>query len=244
MRTLKDIYEAALIEIAKEGAPVFHLREFNHYVREAVNEVVDDLLMAFETGQKVLDYLKGIKRTVNINTFNPGAYLNSVSFDLPADYRHLTGLIVNYNVTSTIYDDCYEVGSVINKGSKRLDSDTYVSIINDPYQKDRYDRPYHITIGNRIELLTGVHPGITTSSVTLDYIKVPERLTLTQDQAFNETTDTSQVLEFDEITNRKILDKTTLKLLEKFGDPRIQSNPVIQQVNPPADVMPRQPQQG
>jgi hypothetical protein len=243
MRTLKELYEGALIEVDKVGAPSFHLREFNYYVNEAMSEVIDDLYIAFETNQKVLDYLKSGKKTEEISAFTPGVYPDSLVFALPDDYRHLTNLIIYYRVDKPIFDDCYETDDIITYGSARISSDTYASIISDPFQRPRFKRPYHIITDSRCFILTGSHPSLEVEKVTLDYLKEPERLVLTQQQAFQDTQDTSQLLEFDKITNRKVLDKLVMKLLEKFQSPRLNTQPVIQQIAPQIDAMPPQMQQ-
>jgi len=126
MQTLKELYEAVLLEVRKEGVPSFHLREFNHYVNNAINQVVDDALVAFETTQRSLDYLKRLKRVykATMSDFTAGFYPESISFALPNDYKQLTNLIITYKVNSTFFDDCYNTGDLIRYGSKRLDSDT------------------------------------------------------------------------------------------------------------------------
>ena len=240
--TVKDIFEGALIEIRKEGAPDFHLREFNYYVNEAASEVVDDLYIAFETGQKVLDYLKGIKKTnrydaTDASVVTPGEYPSSVRFALPDDYRHLTNLLITYKVTGDVYDDCYPPDSIFSYGSKRLDSDTYAVIVSNPYLRPRYFQPYHMIASNQCFLITGDHPGIELTTISMDYLKTPKRLAITYQQAYQDTQDFSDDIEFDDITARKILDKLIMKLLERYGNPRLNTNPQIQQIQPMADIM-------
>lgn len=238
--TEKQLYEGALIEVNKEGAPSFHLREFNYYANEAASEVIDDLYIAFETGQKVLDYLKGIKRTFEVPEadLNPGIYDDSEVFTLPSDYRHLTNLIVKYEVDQPIYDTCYQVGDIFSYGSQRLDSDTYASIISDPFARPKYHKPKHIIVDNRLYILTGAHAGLNVTKVVMDYLKTPKVINLTYQQAFQDTIDNSAQMEFDEITNRKILDKLVLKLLEKFRDQRAGSQPQVNQIQQMPDIMP------
>lgn len=238
--TEKQLFEGTLIEVNKEGAPPFHLREFNHYANESVSEVIDDLYIAFETGQKVLDYLKGIKRIFEVSDadLSPGIYDDSFVFTLPADYRHLTNLLIKYKITAPVFDACYQVEDIITYGSKRLDSDTYASIVSNPFGRPKYYEPKHIIVDNRIYLLTGAHTGIEITSVSMDYLKIPKVINLTYQQASQDTIDNSAQLEFDDITNRKILDKLVLKLLEKFQSQRLATQPGINQVQQMPDIMP------
>jgi len=249
--TTKELYEGVLTEVAKEQSPHIQLYEFNHYANEAVSDFVDDIYIAFEASQKSLDYLKAIKRTINITTagvpdpenatltiqLNPGDYPDSNRFDLPSNYRHLTNLIVNYNVSQPIFNTCYEVGDRFQYGSKRLDSDRYSSIIADPWNRPRYFRIYHSILDQECYVFSGVHPGLDIESVQMDYLKTPKRINITLQQAFQDTIDNSEVLEFDDIASRKILDKIVQKILERNQDPRTSSHSQINQLQPPADVI-------
>lgn len=250
--TTKELYEGVLTEVRKEQAPHIHLREFNHYANEAASEFVDDIYIAFETNQKSLDYLKAIKSTISVNeagvadpadpgltiTLNPGDYPDSLRFDLPSNYRHLTSLVVNYLVEEPIFDLCYEVDDRFQYGSKKLDSDTYSSIIADPFNRPRYDRVYYSILDKECYVFSGVHNGLAVESVRMDYLKTPQRINITLQQAFQDTVDTSDELEFDDISARKILDKIVQKILERNMDPRTQSHSQINQSpQPQPDVM-------
>lgn len=250
--TTKELYEGVLTEVRKEQAPHIQLKEFNHYANEAASEFVDDIYIAFETNQKSLDYLKAIKRTINITTagvadpvdgnltiaLNPGDYPDSLRFDLPTNYRHLTNLVVNYLVEEPIFDTCYEVDDRFQYGSKKLDSDTYASIIADPWNRPRYFRVYHSILDQECYVFSGVHEGLVVESVQMDYLKTPERINITLQQAFQDTVDTSAELEFDDISARKILDKIVQKILERNMDPRTQSHTQINtSPQPQPDVM-------
>lgn len=258
MMTVRDIYEGVLIEVRKENFPHIQLRDFNHYLNEAVSEIIDDVYIAFEMNQKSLDYLKAIKKTIKIDTTEKtipdcedgiqlvsgeGLYKGSVKFCLPCDYRHLTGVVVKYDIVGSIPDDCYENGDIIEHGSKRIDDDTFASIVNDPFQRPRYFEPKHAIIGNELFVSVGQQLPLTTSlgtkvnSVLFSYLKTPKRYTLTYNQSFQDSVDTSQKLEFDEITNKLILDRVTQKVLERNMDQRTQSHTQINKIQTRQDVL-------
>ena len=204
--TAKELFEGYLIETVKEESPQYHLREFNFKLNRVINEFVRNIVVSFEQNQMSLDYLKALKRTQEFTTFLPGLK-GGVKYTLPSDYRHLTNCIVFWNITAPIIDECYEVGNVINFKSNRLDSDTQAAITRDHWLRPRYFRPFHQMSDNEVEILSGIHPGVEMAKVVMDYIKTPEKITLTNTQAFQDTIDTSQVLEFDEIaaiTNLKV----------------------------------------
>lgn len=251
--TVKELYEAVLTEVKKEQAPHLQLYEFNHYVNEAASEFIDDVYIAFEANQKSLDYLKAIKRTLNIpndgtgipdpvdNTLNivlqPGEYPDSDKFDLPRNYRHLTNLVLVYRVTDEILQTCYEIDDIFQYGAKRLDSDRYAAIIADPWQRPKFYNPYYSILDQECYVFSGIHQGLEIESVRMDYLKTPKRINITLQQAFQDTVDTTEELEFDDIASRKILDKTVMKILERNSDPRTSSHAQINQLQPQADVV-------
>lgn len=257
--TVKEIYEGVLIEVRKENFPHIHLRDFNHYLNEAVSEIIDDIYIAFEKNQKSLDYLKAIKQSVIIDAtgavVDPGdpnksltlvqasEFPGSVKFNLPSNYRHLTGLVVKYKVNSAIPDDCYETGNQFQYGTKRLDDDTFSSIIADPFQRPRYFEPKHAIRGSQCYVLVGVNNPLQTTTplqildVSLSYLKTPQRYTLTISQANSDIADGSATMEFDDITNRLILDRIVQKILERNMDQRTQSHTQINRIQTRQDVL-------
>ena len=267
--TVKQLYEGVLIEVRKENFPHLHLRSFNHYLNEAVSEIIDDVYLAFEKTQKSLDYLKAIKRTLVINnsavdglentpdpastedtqlpelniTTGVGTFDNTVKFKLPSDYRHITNLIVKYKVNSKINDDCYEAGNEFQYGSKKVDDDTFASIIADPFQRPRYFGAKHAIINDEVFVFTGQKNILMNSvplqlkTVTFSYLKIPKRYILTLSQAESDIVDASDDMEFDDITNRLILDRLILKILERNMDQRSASNNQISKIQTRQDVL-------
>lgn len=64
--------------------------------------------------------------------------------------------------------------------------------------------------------------------VSIDYVKVPQEIKLTQEQVdLNE--DTSQVMEFPEYVCNEIINEMVHVIMERTGDPRLQSHPVVTQ---------------
>lgn len=233
--TVKELWKGFLIEAVKEESPHFHLREFNYYANRAVSNFVWDVYVAFENSQASLDYLKALKRTHFATDFNLTEKGN-VKFLLPDDYRHLTNCIIKYEVTAPIIDECYQVGDIIEFNSKRLSSDTEAMTLRNQFLKPIYYRPYHQIVDNECEIFTGVHPGLQVLSVRIDYLKTPEKLLLTQTQAFTDTLDTSQEMEFDEITCEKILSKLITMVLERNLDPRTGSQRDVNRLDLPPET--------
>lgn len=237
--TLKELFEHVLIDVKKEQSPHLHLREFNFILNETISEFVDDVWFAFETNQKTTDYLKPLKRFKEYT--HPNIYLgifkDSNKVDLPEDYRHISAVKVGYEVVSQISDACYSVGTVFEYPCKKTTADQLAMIEPDPFQRPKYHNPYFSILGDELFLHTGKHVGIDIKYVFIEYIKQPEILTLTYQQAFQDTIDTSQVLEFTREGAYKIKDKLVVKMLEKDGSPRLKSYYETNLVQPPQDTL-------
>ena len=77
-------------------------------------------------------------------------------------------------------------------------------------------------------------------AVYVDYIKTPQYVRLSQRQ-FDSDRDTSQVLEFPPYVCQEILNILIRLLLENYSDPRIQTNPAINQtIAPPVQMQAQQ----
>lgn len=261
IRTVKQLYEAFLVNIRKEQSPTLHLRDFNYHINDVISDVIRDIALGFEANQKSLDYLKGIKKLVTIpaspGTFvdpndtaatpttlqlNPGGLFpggtpGSLSTPLPFDYRHFTGAVICYEATADIIDACYPANTEFQFPTKRLSADQISAIIGDLFLTPRYDNPYHTIIDNSIYFVTGDHPNVDIKEVQFQYLKTPQEVTLTQADAFNQTQDNSQVLEFDEHMNYEILMRLVQRIMERNGDPRTQSYTQVSREQPPADAV-------
>lgn len=237
IKTVKDLYEYTLTSVNKEGIPHIHLTEFNRFANEAVVELERELYMLFETSQNALDHLRPLRTTATYSTLTASLdYQNAVQFDLPADYRRLTGMRVAFKVTGPVYDRCYSVGDIFDYPVKRLDDDTHASIVADPFQRPAYHNPYYKMLGDVVHVLTGAHTNIDVFRIYFDYLKEPAEVNITFQQAFQDTIDNSANMEFNTDMNDKIKDRIVQKILEKNRDQRLQSNVSVEQPRAQQDV--------
>lgn len=230
--TAKELFEGLLMEKKKEESPHFHLREFNYYANEVIYEWIDGIVLAFqnEKNQNVLDVIKSIKRYNEFTAFTPSLKGN-FKFTLPPDYRHLSNLIVFYKVLEPIVDKCYPVSdTLIDFKALQMSPNLEASTKQDSFTRPRYFRPYYSIVGNECEIHTDFNVNINGSGaldlvkVRMDYIKTPVSINLTYDQAYNDVTDRSQVLEFDELTCRHIRKLLVQRVMERDSDPRLQTH--------------------
>lgn len=66
------------------------------------------------------------------------------------------------------------------------------------------------------------------NEVHVDYLKTPQYIRITQDQ-LDLTEDTSQILEYPDYVCYEIINELVKLLLENASDPRLQSNPIVNQ---------------
>ena len=259
--TVKSLYEAFLVNIRKEQSPHLHLRDFNYHINDVISDVIRDIALGFEGNQKSLDYLKAIKKVVEVpvapNSFvdpadtsptpvtlqlnpsslYPGGTPGALVSPLPFDYRHFTGAIVCFEAVVDIIDDCYPAGEEFYFPTRRYSADDRSATIADLFSAPRYYQPGHAIIDKSIHIITGNHPGIDIKNVQFEYLKTPAKVTLTQQDAFNQTEDNSQVLEFDQHMNYEILMRLVQRIMERNGDPRTQSYTQVSREQPPADAI-------
>jgi hypothetical protein len=79
--------------------------------------------------------------------------------------------------------------------------------------------------------------------VQIDYIKMPEYVLLDDIDLFSAGADSSQVLEFPDYLKNEMVKRVSMYLLEKTGDPRIQTQPAMNQEIPVVPMNMQQQQQ-
>ena len=184
--------------------------------------------------------------------------------DLPSDYFHMLNCLVEYQVKKNY--KCYTVNDPVYFGAKRLTADKYSQIINNYYLRPSYKNPYfyiHHTndalppanptspnipevqenarfgggVTTKVEIRYGKDNSLfELKKVYIDYLKVPRRIVLTQ-QEIDLVEDTSQVIEFPDYLCQEIIRELVKLLLENASDPRLQTNiPVNQVIAPPPQM--------
>lgn len=84
----------------------------------------------------------------------------------------------------------------------------------------------------RMEIRCGKDEGYELRNISVDYLKTPQQLELTQDQ-LDSVEDTSQILEWPDYMCYEIINELAPLILENSGDPRLQTNTVINQTIAP-----------
>ena len=214
---LREIYEYILIESHKLNAPNLKLFEFNYYINKAINQVVNKIYNIYDTTQQTSDDLRVlVKNNVDVT-----------SGELPPDYLHLLNCICTFEATDK-YKNCIKKGDVIQVVATKATSDSWGQILQDAYNKPSYKKPYYkIVNGNRLAIIYGNHP-FELKSVSIDYLKIPTKMELTQNQV-DMINDTSSDMEFPDYINQEIINELVHLVMERVSDPRLSTNLQITQ---------------
>ena len=158
--SIRDIYEAVLVEMNKENAPNILLEDFNLFLNKAINQYVNKRYNIYEINQQVTDDLSVLKGTVvytNKPTTNPMAhsfnenstlypgssniYKGIYQFVLPEDYFHILNFTCTFEVQKNYR--CYDKDDIFEIGATKLTADSWNTIVNNFWNKPTYRRPYY-----------------------------------------------------------------------------------------------------
>lgn len=135
--------------------------------------------------------------------------------------------------------------------AKRLKDDTEGAIYDNVWMEPKYNRPYYditnsldylLPFGESrnsatVEIKLGNLPSsMSVSYISLDYLKLPKIINVTEDDLYGISTDNSQILEFPETLRTKFITGVTEGLLEYANNPRTQTLPQISNDIPPIPV--------
>lgn len=160
----------------------------------------------------------------------------SFEFELPDSYYHTTDVIVNYTVVNdSLKCKGYRQGDTFSIDADRIPAGQLKLIQSKPFLMANYRRPYYFILNAqgksvpKMRIMAGnISPTFEFQSIDVFYVKLPSKLTLTQDQ-IDSTSDTSDEMEFNDPQVREIIKECTTLLLATWGDPRIQSKPIVDQ---------------
>lgn len=235
-----DLYDAALVEINKLEAPSMLLEDYNYLINKAVQQYTNKKYNTFEINQQSTDDLNFLRRSVTLDITSkdenqaPGEDLYH-SAELPNDYLHMLNAIVTFNKNYEDKSACKnKVKESLNVLCRRLTSDQFPNILVNAYLRPDYTRPYFFLHENgsnksEVEFRTGSIKKYKPSKVYIDYLKVPERIKITDKLLNPDEEETPTELEFPDYVAYEVINEFTKLLLENSGDPRLQTNNAINQ---------------
>ena len=146
--TVRQLWEATLIELNKVQAPSLLLEDYNYFINKAVYQYVNKKYNIYDVNQQTTDDIRVLKATTKIlvdsenKNKNPDSlYGSTYEFDLPKDYLHILNCICEYKVNKPF--KCYDSGTIVHFKANRLTADLYGEILNNYYMRPSYKRPYY-----------------------------------------------------------------------------------------------------
>lgn len=233
-----DLYDAALIEINKLEAPSMLLEDYNYLINKAVQQYINKKYNIFEINQQSTDDLLFLRKSITLDITSidenqaPGEDLYHCT-KLPNNYLHILNAVMIFEKNYTDKSPCKDkIKNSLNVLCRRLTSDQFPNILVNAYLKPDYTRPYFFlhdngTSNSELEFRTGSIKKYKPSKVYIDYLKTPEYITITEDVL--DGTSNPHELEFPDYVAYEIINEFTKLLLENTGDPRLQTNNMVNQ---------------
>lgn len=144
--TIREVYQALLIELNKEQAPSMLLADFNYFCNKAIQQCINKQYNVYDVNQQTSDNLRVLSTTAKLTPTYDDFYGERIAvIELPLDYFHLLNCICSYKRTGP--NKCNQSGSV-QYSAKRLTSDMWSQVQRNYYNRPTYKRPYYF-IHNR-----------------------------------------------------------------------------------------------
>ena len=144
--TARQIFEFALVELNKVKAPSLLLEDYNYFINKAINQYINKIYNSYDVDQQKTDDLRVLKGTTKLNTVVQADYGQSNLFGstyetyLPDDYLHILNCVAEYEILKNF--KCYDAGTRMHFGVKRLTADMFSQVINNYYMRPSYKNPY------------------------------------------------------------------------------------------------------
>lgn len=247
--TIRQCFEACLIELDKVQAPSLLLEDFNYLLNKSIQKYFNKRYALFERNQQLTDDLRVLTRTKKLTkkttTSAIGSYNtcgDTISFLLPDDYVHILNCICEFNIKNDS-KSCSDEEKVLYTGASKLTSNEWSQVITNYYMRPSIKQPYYYI--QNIEDPT-VITGLTWNNngtrygnsqipqleikcgngnlncIYIDYLVAPKHLELTQED-LDKIDDDTDALEFPDYVVYEIINELVLTILENQKDPRIQS---------------------
>lgn len=252
--TVRDLYDAALIEINKLEAPSMLLEDYNYLINKAIQQKVNKSYNLYEINQQSTDDLLALRVTAKLKVQVTDDKIpnekRNYFCNIPSDYWHILNCTVQFEESDN-KNQCNKASNSNSSVARKLTSDLYPSIINNAYFKPSPKNPYYRVIktgtseldttlnsllnpcsNNDEKVILDLRCGDTDRYkpcyVYIDYLKIPDHVELSHQDLESEIDNTS-VMEFSDYVCYEIINEFVKLLLENASDPRLQTNIPINQ---------------
>ena len=244
--TIRDLYDAALIEINKLEAPSMLLEDYNYFINKAIQQYINKAYNRYEINQQATDDLLSLRSSASpdITTVN-----DESTAMLPDNYWHVLNCVIEFEKTGST-TGCKSESKNMLQPARKLTAEIYPAIINNAYFKPSYKNPYYSinsrTVENNIldSIINPCDDKIETEknvklnlmvgkvkyepiTVFVNYLRTPEKVYLKEDDLYGE--DRTKEMEFPDYVCYEIINEFVKLLLENTADPRLSTNVPINQ---------------
>lgn len=147
MTTVKQIFEATLVELSKVQAPPIKLYEFNYYINKVIQQYVNKIYNMYDINQQITDDIRVLKSEAFLTPFDIKKTIGTKEIFkgseiyLPLDYLHLLNCVCIFELLQN--KNCWDKGDIIEIPAIRLTADSWNQIATDIYNKPTPLRPYY-----------------------------------------------------------------------------------------------------
>ena len=244
--TVLEAYRACLVELNKVQAPSLLLEDFVYLFNKGIQQYINKKYQMFELTQQATDDLRFLTKSIKVSDLqlHDGNDVFGTSYDciLPRDYVHMLNVICEFEKLNPKCEKC----PTFRVGAKKVTSNQWPTIITNHYMQPSVKQPYYYIIniddptlyvgstGIRdansyipsMQIKCGNDSKTFLKAVYIDYLRAPQKVSLTQEE-IDSVVDRSQILEFSDQVNYKIIDETIALIMENNSNPRIQTYPAI-----------------
>lgn len=149
--SLRELYEACLIELQKESAASMLLEDFNHFANKAVQQYINKRYNIYDTSQQVTDDLRALNTTailtpIQITEDDDIQYLNinmegTFVVEIPEDYWHILNCVCYY--TPNNGKRCKAKDSIKRAKATKLTADMVNEVMDNYWNKPSISKPYY-----------------------------------------------------------------------------------------------------
>lgn len=140
--TVREVYEAMLIELNKEQAPSMLLEDFNYFCNKAIQQYINKQYNVYDVNQQTSDNLRVLSTTAKLTPTYTDYYGQKVAeVQLPLDYLHILNCICSFKYKGG--KKCYEDQGNEQYSARRLTSDMWSQVNQNYYNRPTYKRPYY-----------------------------------------------------------------------------------------------------
>jgi hypothetical protein len=218
MLSWKEQYEGVLYELQKVEAPSFYPDDFFYFLSQARQDVVSELLKAFELTQQVSDALRPL---VSEPAEFPVSDQGKRQATLPQDYLRLTGCRVRVLFPKG-WQFCFREQQR-ELAARKLTVDTLGSVMDNYYTRPAPERPYYRLIGDVIRIDIGQTKDVELKTIVLEYMRTPKKVELPRDTDGNVIWENTGKSELTDEVDRLVIRRCAALFLENMESGRLQT---------------------